>query len=108
MNGPGAHPPSGSGLQRGRPRPPEATVPGSPLHALPSPQPTIAALPPLLPPGSAADPLRRLGDGIAHVTGLSVFAGPEGWIFTGLLVLAVFMIVGALALGRRRGGRVSG
>ncbi|WP_375489397.1 hypothetical protein [uncultured Jatrophihabitans sp.] len=54
----------------------------------------------MLPP--AIDPLRNLGRGITAITGWSVFSGPLGWLFTGLLVLGVAMIVLALALGRRR------
>jgi hypothetical protein len=47
-------------------------------------------------------PLRNLGRDISNVTGWSVFAGPLGWLFTGLLLVAVAMIATAFALGRRR------
>ena len=52
-------------------------------------------------------PLRRLGHGITAVTGWSVFSGPLGWLFTGVLVLGVAMVAAAFAMGRRRGSRRS-
>ena len=52
-------------------------------------------------------PLRRLGHGITAVTGWSVFSGPLGWLFTGVLVLGVAMVAAAFAMGRRRGSKRS-
>lgn len=48
------------------------------------------------------EPLQRLGDEIGKVPGFSLFAGPLGWLFTGLLLLAAAMISSAFAVGRRR------
>ncbi|HKC28998.1 MAG TPA: hypothetical protein VKB75_13385, partial [Jatrophihabitans sp.] len=52
-------------------------------------------------------PLRRLGQVISRVPGFSVFGGPLGWVFTGLLLLGAAMIVASVGLGRRRPGRAS-
>jgi hypothetical protein len=50
-------------------------------------------------------PFRRLGDEISRVPGFSIFGGPDGWVFTALLLLAVGMIAASLLLGRRPAGR---
>ncbi|HEV7206550.1 MAG TPA: hypothetical protein VGN18_18230 [Jatrophihabitans sp.] len=53
---------------------------------------------------SPFDPRGALGDvgrQITNLTGIGLFGGPQGWIFTAMLLLAVVMMIGAFALGRR-------
>lgn len=58
--------------------------------------------PPLRLPTEITDPLRSLGKQLAAATGINVFAGPYGWLLTGLLLLGLTMVILALSLGYRR------